>query len=139
MVSDTKKDTERATTRGVFMDWEKASPELGIELGELLAVFECQKKPMFGSPVYFIHNNMFAGVKGGSVFLRLSESDRQAIMAQSDEVQPFEPRPDFFMKEYVQLPESILFDKLFIDKWLRISYEYVNSLPPKEKKPRKKK
>ncbi len=119
------------------MEWEKASPELGIVLSELLIGYDCQKKPMFGAPVYFVHDNMFTGVKGGSVFLRLSESDRQAIMAESDEVSPFEPRPDFFMKEYVQLHESKLFEKAFIDRWLQISYQYVNSLPPKAKKPRK--
>jgi hypothetical protein len=46
------------------MDWEKASPELGIYLQNLLIGYNCQKKPMFGSPVYFVNDNMFAGVKG---------------------------------------------------------------------------
>lgn len=71
---------------------------------------------MFGSPVYFINKNMFTGVKGCVVFLRLSESDRQKIMEESDEVHLFEPRPDFFMKEYVDIPESKLLDQAFINK-----------------------
>lgn len=121
------------------MDWEKASPELGITLENLLAGFACQKRPMFGSPVYFVNDNMFAGVKGGVVFFRLSEKDRKAIMAESDEVQLFEPRPDFIMKEYVELTEDKLFDRDFINKWLPRSYAYVASLPPKIKKPKKRK
>ncbi|MEI8201054.1 MAG: TfoX/Sxy family protein [Eubacteriales bacterium] len=121
------------------MEWEKASKELGIALEELLTGFDCQKRPMFGSPVYFVNDNMFAGVKGGVVFLRLSEGERKSIMEESDEVQPFEPKPDFFMKEYVELSESKLYDSDFINKWLKISYEYVLSLPPKVKKPRKNK
>jgi hypothetical protein len=83
------------------MDWEKASVELGIELSHLLTGFICQKKPMFGSPVYFINDNMFTG---------------------------------FFMKEYVEIPESRLFDQDFILKWLQASYQFVSSLPRKEKK-----
>lgn len=121
------------------MEWEKASKELGVALEELLAGFDYQKKPMFGAPVYFVNDNMFAGVKGVVVFLRLSESERKSIMAESDEVQPFEPKPDFFMKEYVELSESKLYDRDFINKWLKISYEYVSSLPPKVKKARKSK
>jgi TfoX/Sxy family transcriptional regulator of competence genes len=116
------------------MDWEKASVELGIELSHLLTGFICQKKPMFGSPVYFINDNMFTGVKGSVVFLRLSESGRKEIMEECDEVRPFEPRPGFFMKEYVEIPESRLFDQDFILKWLQASYQFVSSLPRKEKK-----
>jgi TfoX/Sxy family transcriptional regulator of competence genes len=121
------------------MAWEKASFELGTALEELLAGLPCQKKPMFGSPVYFINGNMFTGVKGQVAFLRLSGPDRTAIMEESDEVQPFEPRPGFFMKEYVELPESKLFDHDFTARWLMASYRYTAALPPKEKAVRKKK
>jgi TfoX/Sxy family transcriptional regulator of competence genes len=116
------------------MEWEKASAELGVALEERLAGFSCQKKPMFGAPVYFVNDNMFTGVKGGVVFLRLSGSEQKSIMEESDEVQPFEPKPGFFMKEYVELTENKLFDQDFINKWLKTSYEYVLSLPPKVKK-----
>jgi TfoX/Sxy family transcriptional regulator of competence genes len=121
------------------MEWEKASLELGIALEELLTGFPCQKKPMFGSPVYFVNGNMFTGVKGRVAFLRLSESDRKSIMEVCDEVLPFEPRPGFFMKEYVELPDSRLSDPDFTTRWLTRSYEYVAGLPPKEKPARKKK
>jgi TfoX/Sxy family transcriptional regulator of competence genes len=116
------------------MEWEKASPELGVALGDLLVGFRCHKRVMFGAPVYFINDNMFSGVKGNVVFLRLSAGDRKVIMDESDDVRPFEPRPNFFMKEYVEIPESQLVDHDFITKWLQVSYAYVSSLPAKPKK-----
>ena len=59
-------------------------------------------------------------------------------MNESDEIEPFEPRQGLIMKEYVQVPENKLNDRSFIDKWIRASYEYVSSLPPKEKKTKRK-
>jgi len=120
--------------RGVYLDWEKANLEMGKYLESLLAYYVCQKKPMFGSPVYFVNNNMWTGVKGEKFFLRLPEGDRAAIQSEYDEVKPFEPRPDFIMKEYVEIPDSLLTDDGFIHKWLDISYGFVRSLPEKVKK-----
>ena len=116
------------------MDWEKASPDVADALRPFMVEFDCILRPMFGSDVYFKNGNMFTGVKGSKVFLRLSAEDRRLIMDEDDEVQPFEPRPAFFMKEYVEIPESKLSDQDFIKKWLQISYSYVASLQPKVKK-----
>ena len=121
------------------MEWEKASAELSLTLANLLTGFACRKQAMFGSPVYFVNDNMFAGVKGGVVFLRLSADERKAIMEESADARPFEPRPGFFMKDYVAVSEAGLSDSAFILKWLRVSFEHVLSLPPKEKKAPKKK
>ncbi len=119
------------------MDWVKANKDMGDYLESLLAGYECQKKPMFGSPVYFINDNMWTGIKGEKVFLRLSEPDHAIIQSVHDEVRPFEPRPDFFMKEYVEIPESLMTDNEFMQKWLSISYDFVKSLPAKIKKQKK--
>jgi TfoX/Sxy family transcriptional regulator of competence genes len=121
------------------MDWQKASPELGSILNDLLIDFTCYKRPMFGSPCYFVNGNMFTGVFADNIFLRLSEPDRRDILEQNIEVQSFQPRPGMFMKEYVQIPKGKISEDNFVAKWLRLSYDYVSSLPPKEKKPRKKK
>lgn len=121
------------------MEWKKVSKELADTLEQLLTGYNCIKKPMFGCPVYFINDNMFAGVKADMVFIRLSENDKADITAECDEVSQFEPRPDFIMKEYVNIPESKIENWEFISKWLTRSYEYVSSLPPKEKKSKKKK
>ena len=119
------------------MAWVKASPEVVSEYALFLAGFDCMMRPQFGCTVYFKNGNMFTGVKGHEVFLRLSKEDQKLIMAESDEVQPFEPKPEFFMKEYVALPETKLGDPDFIMKWLSRSYEYVSALPPKVVKKRK--
>jgi TfoX/Sxy family transcriptional regulator of competence genes len=94
---------------------------------------------MFGCPVWFAGDNMFTGVKGGAVFLRLTEGDRAAIADECDEISPFEPRPGFFMREYVSLPEAILTDDEFMQKWLTKSSAYTASLPAKPKKTKKSK
>ncbi|MHB1484232.1 MAG: TfoX/Sxy family protein [Saccharofermentanales bacterium] len=121
------------------MDWEKADMNLADALGNLLVEYEFKMKPMFGAPVYFVNNNMWTGVKGGKVFLRLSENDREAIQSESDEIRPFEPRTGFFMKEYVEIPDSKISDSEFIRKWLKISYNFVAHLPIKIKKEKKRK
>jgi TfoX/Sxy family transcriptional regulator of competence genes len=119
------------------MTWEKTDAALAAALAECLAGFDARKQQMFGCPVWFAGDNMFTGVKGGTVFLRLSEDDRAAISEECDEIAPFEPRPGFFMKEYVSLPETVLSDAGFMQKWLLNSYAYTVSLPPKEKKSKK--
>ena len=121
------------------MDWEKANRNIADYLDMLVIGFESRKKPMFGAPVYFVNDNMWTGVKGSMVFLRLSEEDRSAIRTECDEIKPFEPRPNFIMKEYVEIPESKLTDDKFINNWLEISYSFVKSLPPKVKKEKKSK
>lgn len=124
------------------MEWEKADQNLSAWLDGLLSGYDCRKKPMFGAPVYFVHDNMWTGVKGGKMFLRLPEADQRTIQSENDEIQPFEPRPNFFMREYVEIPPSVLSPEDFIRRWLDRSYAFVKSLPPKVKgekkaKPRK--
>jgi TfoX/Sxy family transcriptional regulator of competence genes len=120
------------------MEWEKANGSMSDSLAALITHQVSSKRLMFGAPVYFVHDNMWTGVKGNTVFLRLSELDRQAIQTDCDEVKPFEPRPDFFMKEYVEIPESKLSDAEFMRKWLDISYDFTKTLPIKVKKEKKK-
>lgn len=119
------------------MEWEKADLNLAAYLETLLSGYMCSKKPMFGAPVYFVNDNMWTGVKGGKAFLRLSEQDRVRIQTESDEIKPFEPRPAFFMKEYVEIPESKLTEEGFMRRWLKASYDYTVILPPKVKKGKK--
>ena len=120
------------------MDWEKASPELSELLAEALAQIDHEKRSMFGMPAYFINGNLFAGVHGGNLMLRLSPADRDEINARHPGAAPFEPMPGRAMKEYVTLPASVYDDPLELNVWLRRSQSFVASLPPKEKKPRKK-
>lgn len=119
------------------MDWEKTNQNMADYLEKLIINYESKKKQMFGAPVYFVNDNMWTGVKGSKVFLRISDEDRLAIQSECDEIKPFEPRTNFIMKEYVEIPESRLTDDEFIHNWLNISYSFVKNLPPKVTKEKK--
>ena len=84
--------------------------------------------------MYFANDNMFAGVFENDIFIRLSEQDRIKIISENDEIMTFEPVKGRVMKEYVVLPESLYNDPEKFHELLGSSYEYVLSLPPKQKK-----
>lgn len=118
------------------MAWKPASPELSELLDAAVASFPCDKKKMFGYPVYFVNGNMFTGIHQDNITLRLSEKDRSAILANADDAAPFEPMPGKPMKEYVVLLEAIYAEPARLEQWLARSFAYVSSLPPKEPKTR---
>lgn len=120
------------------MAWKKPNKELTEFLEEKMASFDCQKKMMFGSQVYFVNNNMMSGVHQDDIFTRLSEQDKEDIFASYDEASPFEPMKGRTMKQYVMLPESLYNDSEKLDEWLERSYRYVSSLPLKEPKKKSK-
>jgi TfoX/Sxy family transcriptional regulator of competence genes len=119
------------------MDWKKVSPEMTELLDRILAPFRAERKKMFGCPVYFVNNNMFAGVHADNIFIRLNAADRAEIARLSDEITVFEPAEGRPMKEYMVVPESRLTDADFTREWLGRSWNYVSSLPVKEPKPKK--
>ncbi|MDO8644175.1 MAG: hypothetical protein Q7S00_04310, partial [bacterium] len=73
-----------------------------------------------------------------SIFIRLSEKDRGELLAAFDEAAPFEPMPGHVMKEYMTLPEPVVTNNEIFYDWLERSWQYARSLPPKEKKVKKK-
>ena len=75
------------------MVWDKADKGLIELLEKALEAYSCDRKFMFGSPTFFINNNMFAGVHQHTVILCLSETDRKEITATHAEAKPFEPMP----------------------------------------------
>jgi TfoX/Sxy family transcriptional regulator of competence genes len=116
------------------MKWKKANPELSDHLESALAPFDCDKRKMFGHPAYFVDGNMFAGIFGDDIFIRLSEGDQKKIFSESDEAAQFEPLEGRVMREYVVLPQAIYDDDVDFEKWLSRAYEYAIGLPPKKKK-----
>ena len=124
------------------MPWEKPSPALVTKLDDAVASaaqeagVQVELKPMFGCPAYFTNGNLFAGVWQSSLMLRLPEDGRAEATALGGG--PFEPMPGRPMKEYVVLPPSALDDGDALSSWVRRGAEYAASLPPKEKKGRKK-
>jgi TfoX/Sxy family transcriptional regulator of competence genes len=116
------------------MKWEKASPELSDFLEITLMDYPCEKKKMFGFPVYFINGNMFTGAHSEGLFLRLSDPDREEILRTYDEVSVFEPLEGRKMKEYVVIPDSVMGNPEVLREWINRSFHYVSVLPQKEKK-----
>ena len=116
------------------MHWKKANPQLIALLESQMKDFISERRPMFGAPTFFIRGNMFAGVHEDSVILRLSDSDLKAIMARYPEVKPFTPMGGHVMKEYAALPENFMSNSEVFKSWLKKSYAYAGSIPPKVKK-----
>ncbi len=121
--------------------WDKPNEKLVRLLDEIVATLEfdgpVDYRPMFGCPAYFTGGNLFAGVWQETMMLRLSEDERAEVTAAGG--RPFEPMPGRAMKEYVALPPGMMADRDVASLWVRKAAAYAASLPPKEKKPRKKK
>lgn len=121
-----------------MMKWKKVTPELNRFLDENMSSFAADRRPMFGASTYFLNGNMFAGIHGDRIILRLSENDRRDVQSQYSDVTPFEPVEGRIMKEYVALPESVYSQPAVLKKWLERSYRYAQSLKPKAPAAKKK-
>jgi TfoX/Sxy family transcriptional regulator of competence genes len=89
-------------------------------------------KPMFGNLGAFVNGNMFMGLFGSDVGVKLDDTGQGALSkAGGGSFGPAE-RP---MGGYVSLPGT--FTETQAKKWVATSLEYVSALPPKTKKPAK--
>ena len=93
-------------------------------------------KPMFGNVAAFVNGNMFMGLFGSDVGVRLTERDRTSLLEIAG-AGPFGPegRP---MGEYVALPHAWRNDVENTVTWCDRALEHVASMPPKKKKAKKK-
>jgi TfoX/Sxy family transcriptional regulator of competence genes len=90
-------------------------------------------KPMFGNVGAFVNGNMFMGVFGPDVGLKLTDADQQALRAAGGQAFGPAERP---MGGYVSLPSEVTPDAA--QPWVRRSVDYVGGLPPRVKKTSKK-
>jgi|HubBroStandDraft_1064217.scaffolds.fasta_scaffold293494_1 TfoX/Sxy family transcriptional regulator of competence genes len=88
------------------------------------------RRLVFGQPAAFLRGNMFLGVFGKDLFVRLNDADRAEAMGTKGVV-PFEPAPGRRMAEYVVLPESVLERPGQAKDWVRRSRAWVETLPSK--------
>ena len=97
---------------------------------------DVQVKPMFGNLGAFVHGNMFAGLFGPSVGVRLADSDRAelAAVAGSGQFGP-EERP---MGGYLSLPPAWRDSTELAADWVARALTHVSTFPPKRAKPPKK-
>jgi TfoX/Sxy family transcriptional regulator of competence genes len=91
-------------------------------------------KPMFGNIAGFVNGNMFAGLFGSDVGVKLADSDRKQLLAEGGG--PFGPA-DRPMGGYVSLPASWREDPAKSGGWAERALAYVATLPPKAPKPKK--
>src|SRR5215813_1275527 len=93
---------------------------------------EVEIKPMFGNLGAFVRGNMFAGLFGSDVGVRLRDEDRAALNA-IEGSGPFGPaeRP---MGGYVSLPAAWKDQPETAADWVARALDYVQTFPPKERK-----
>jgi TfoX/Sxy family transcriptional regulator of competence genes len=88
-------------------------------------------KPMFGNLGAFVNGNMFLGLFGSAIGVKLNDGDRELLLTEEG-AGPFGPaeRP---MGGYVALPPAVAADAYRAELWVAKALDYVGSLPPKVK------
>src|SRR5205085_362623 len=89
-------------------------------------------KPMFGNLAAFVNGNMFMGLFGADIGLKLDDADRTALLA-IEGAGPFGPseRP---MGGYVTAPAAWRTSPSPLEAWVGKALAYVGAQPPKAPK-----
>ena len=89
-------------------------------------------RPMFGNISAFVNGNMFAGVFGDDLFVRLSKEKHLELLENKGAklLEPMKGRP---MKDYVVIPKAWLTKPETVRQWFALSLEWTSKLPPKKK------
>jgi TfoX/Sxy family transcriptional regulator of competence genes len=89
-------------------------------------------KPMFGNVGAFVNGNMFMGLLGADIGIRLAAPHRERLLAEPGSA-PFGPseRP---MRDYVTLPAD--WSLAEAGPWIELAFSDAAALPPKQAKPR---
>ncbi len=88
-------------------------------------------KPMFGNLGAFVNRNMFMGLFGSDIGVKLPDADRRQLLAEPG-TGPFGPqeRP---MSGYVALPAD--WPAANAERWIQLAYTAAAALPAKPVKP----
>jgi TfoX/Sxy family transcriptional regulator of competence genes len=89
-------------------------------------------RPMFGNLAAFVNGNMFTGLFGEDLFVRVPDSDREQLIQQGGA--DFAPMPGRGMKGYVNLPPGWAERPDATRTWMGRSLEFARALPAKEPK-----
>lgn len=93
-------------------------------------------KPMFGNLAAFVNGNMFAGLFGDDLFVRVGDAERTSLLASGG--RDFEPMPGRAMKGYVMLPPGWRRRSKDSAGWIATALASARKLPAKQAKSRKK-
>ncbi len=90
-------------------------------------------RPMFGNISAFLNGNMFFGVFGKDLFVRLSSEDQLELLKNkgSSMLEPMKGKP---MKDYVVLPRTWRARPEILRSWISKSLEWSSELPAKKAK-----
>ena len=86
-------------------------------------------RPMFGNLAAFVNGNMFAGLFGEDLFVRLPEVEGAKVRKQGG--RDFEPMPGRAMKGYVTVPSTWRGKPEAAKGWIRVALELTSQMPPK--------
>jgi len=90
-------------------------------------------RPMFGNLAAFVNGNMFSGLYGDDLFVRLSDEGRADLLNVKG-ASVFEPMKGRPMKEYICVPKEWLEKPALVKPWIFRSLEWSSALPKKKKK-----
>src|SRR2546421_6773157 len=88
-------------------------------------------RPMFGNLSAFVNGNMFCGLFGEALFVRVSDEDQATIRKQGG--RPFEPMPGRAMTGYVVLPAGWQKKTDGTRDWIVAALQWSKKLPSKAK------
>ncbi len=94
------------------------------------------KKNMFGHPAMWVNGNMFVMLVDAELGVRLGDEHKEQLLKQKG-AGAFEPRGKCNFHGMARIPEGKLRNKVFLRKWIELSFGHALSLPPKVKKTRK--
>jgi len=123
------------------MQFKRSSLALVDLFQELLAQTRGDGRTMFGCPCGFLGGNMFMGLFGDQLFLRLAEAERARLLSEEG-AEVFDPMGGRPMREYVVVPSTWLEGESDAElrAWVAKSACYAATLPPKASRaPNKKK
>src|SRR5713226_10106841 len=93
-------------------------------------------RPMFGNLAAFVNGNMFAGLFGEDLFVRLPDDKSAPIRKVGG--RDFEPMAGHAMKGYVMVPNTWSSRPAATKTWIAASLAFARSLPPKTAAAKKK-
>jgi hypothetical protein len=112
----------------------KSSPELVERFRIVLdrhAAPDIRRRQMFGYPCAWIGGNMVGGLFGDEFWVRVSEPDREALLALPG-AHPLEAMPGKAMGRSVVLPAEAVANDAAVDAWVGRAVAFTRTLPPKK-------
>src|SRR5713226_2501138 len=92
-------------------------------------------RPMFGNLAAFVNGNMFSGLFGEDLFVRLPDDLPAHIRKQG--CPDFEPMPGYGMKGYVKAPPNRRENRAATKTWIASALAFTRAMPAKAAKAKK--